>query len=156
MDTPFNPKDYVMYLSSLEDASVAYHFEQFKYRRANIQFGIVDLTDGMYAVMEERTREEKGWRFIEPPELNFLNLDFDQLDDIYCRSNHPILWHHLEKALNIMDRDLLIFIATTGLPFERMIRHSLARSSVNAENRFVGKEEAYALWNTDTSEPLKK
>ena len=139
-----------MYLSSLEDATVAYHFEQFKYRRANIQFGIVDLTDGMYAVLEERTREEKGWRFIEPPELNLRDLDFDQLDEIYNRSNQPTVWHQLEKAINLMDRDLLIFIATTGLPFERMIRHSLARSNVNAKNRFVGKDQAYTLWNTDT------
>ena len=155
MKKDYNPKDYVMYFSSLDDATFAYHFETFKYRRTHIEFGIVDMTDGIHAVMENEVARELGWTFIDPPELEFEKLSFDRFDEIYDKelsNNQPSFWKELEMAFAFTDRDLFIFLIQKQFPIDRYIRFNLAQRQVNTDNRFIGKQEAYALWSWEDSD----
>ena len=154
MNRPFNPKEHVMYYATLDDATVAYHFETFKYRRAGLVFCVIPMEDGLYAVTEKDKAEELGWKNVLHPdsELNFESLNFDRLDEIYDNNRRPHFWDQLERTLSMVDRDLLIFIIQTQFPIEQFIRHYLMRQSVNTDNRIISKVQARILWDWEETE----
>jgi hypothetical protein len=117
----------------------------FQHRLADFRFGVVDGPDNDYAVMDEATRDDMGFTFLETP-VDYTNLSFDGIR--HLRMDRDPLPHLAEitGTFSIMNGELLRFILETKLPLEKLIRYELAIRGYDKNQRWVGFEKSEQIW----------
>ncbi len=118
----------------------------FKYRIAEIKFGVIHGPDDNWAVCEEATSQE-----IEISFLNILPKDYSQIsyDDIrHIRmDNNPLPhWEELFGMFSVMDGEILRYILHAKIPLEKLIRHELTGRGYDENHRWCGFDKANEIW----------
>ena len=118
----------------------------FKYRIANITFGIINGPDKNYAVCEEATAEEMELRFLDILPSDYSDLNYKQLDVI--RQDQELLpfWESIIGIVSVVEGDILRFILDKKIPLDKIIRHELALRGFDKNHRWCGFDKARDIW----------
>ena len=118
----------------------------FKYRIAQIKFGVIHGPDNNWAVLEEATSLELEMPFLDilPKDLSDFNYD----DFRHLKMDKDPL-PHLEKTLgmvSVMDGEILRFLVQSKFPLEKLIRDELACRGYDENHRWCGFDKASEIW----------
>lgn len=121
----------------------------FKYRIANIVFGVINGPKNNWAVCEQATADEMGFPFLNILPKNYIKLPYRQLDKIRQDEDPLPHWETIVGMLAVMDGEILRFILENQLPLDRMIRHELALRGFDKNHRWCGFDKAREVWLND-------
>src|SRR5690554_1178666 len=98
----------------------------FKYRIANIRFGVLHGPDNNWAVCEEATAQELEMEFLDILPENYSLMDYDDIRHI--RMDRDVLphWDAIVGMISVTDGEILRYIIHAKIPLEKLIRHELA------------------------------
>jgi len=118
----------------------------FKYRIANITFGVIHRPDNNWAVIEKATSEEMEMPFLNILPKDMSRLSYEQIRHIRM-DREPL--PHLEAItgkFSVMDGEILRFILHTKIPLEKLIRFELASRGYDENHRWCGFDKAQEIW----------
>ena len=118
----------------------------FKYRIANIKFGVIHGPDNNWAVLEEVTSQEMEIPFLDILPEDMSKLSYDQIRHIRM-DDDPL--PHLEAlfgTFSTMDGELLRFILHAKIPLDKLIRFELASRGFDENHRWCGFDKARDIW----------
>jgi hypothetical protein len=121
----------------------------FKYRIANIVFGVIHGSNNNWAVCEQATADEIGFSFLKVLPKDYIKLTYKQLDKIRQDEDPLPHWETIVGMLAVMDGEILRFILKNQLPLDRMIRHELALRGFDKNHRWCGFDKARDVWLND-------
>ncbi len=121
----------------------------FKYRIANITFGVIEGPDDNWAVLEEATSKEMEMPFLDLLPKDMSHLSYDKIR--YIRMDKELLphWEELFGIFSTLDGELLRFILYAKLPLKKLICYELASRGYDKNHRWCGFEKASEIWLTD-------
>ncbi|WKD85222.1 hypothetical protein KCTC32516_00562 [Polaribacter huanghezhanensis] len=137
------------YLDFFEDKDKAIDHAlwlNFKYRIANITFGVIAGPDNNWAVLEEATSKEMEMPFLNVLPNDYSKMSYRNLRHIKMDSNPLPHFEELFGAFSTMDGELLRFILQTKIPLEKIIRHELASRGFDKNHRWCGFDKAQKIW----------
>ena len=138
-----------IYLDLFDSQEKAIHHAMwlnFKYRIAEISFGVIHGSDDNWAVLEQATADEMEMPFLDILPKDYSELTFDVIRHIRMDDN-PL--PHLEELIgqfSTMDGELLRYIIHTKLPLEKLIRFELAGRGHDKDHRWCGFDKAASIW----------
>jgi len=118
----------------------------FKYRIANIKFGVIHGKKNDWAVCEEVTAKEIGITFLDILPKGHQKLMYAHIRHIKMDRD---LLPHWEKIMGIIattDGEILRYILHSKIPLEKLIRFELADRGYDKNHRWCGFEKAYKIW----------
>lgn len=140
------------YLDVFEDQQKAIDHAMwlnFKYRIANISFGVINGPENNWAVCEKETAEEIGTSFLGVLPENYLKLSYRKLDKIKQDQDLLPFWESIVGIFSVIDGDILRFILENKIPLNKIIRHELAIRGFDKNHRWCGFDKARDIWLTD-------
>jgi hypothetical protein len=118
----------------------------FKYRIAQIKFGVIHGPDNNWAVLEELTAKEVEMPFLDILPKNYAAMSYDEIRHMRM-DKEPL--PHLEALMShfsTMDGEILRYILYAKIPLEKLIRFELADRGFDENHRWVGFEKANEIW----------
>jgi len=118
----------------------------FKYRIANIRFGVLHGPDNNWAVCEEATAQELEMEFLDILPENYSLMDYDDIRHI--RMDRDVLphWDAIVGMISVTDGEILRYIIHAKIPLEKLIRHELAGRGYDENHRWCGFDKASEIW----------
>ena len=98
----------------------------FKYRVANILFGVIEGPDDNWAVLEEATAKEMEIPFLDILPKEYTQFTYSQIQTIAQDDAPHRHWEEIRGLFSSFDGELLRFILHYKVPLERLIRWELA------------------------------
>jgi len=118
----------------------------FKYRIANIVFGVIHGPKNNWAVCEQATANEMGFPFLNILPKDYLNISYKQLDKIRQDKEPLPFWESLVGMFTVTDGEILRFILENKMPLDKIIRHELALRGFDKNHRWCGFDRARDIW----------
>jgi hypothetical protein len=121
----------------------------FKYRIAQIKFGIIQRPNNNWAVCEEATAKEMEMEFLDILPKDYSEMTYDDIRLIRM-DKEPL--PHLEELMGhftTMDGEILRFILHSKIPVEKLIRFVLAERGFDKNHRWVGFSKSFEIWLND-------
>ncbi len=118
----------------------------FKYRIADIVFGVIHGPDDNWAVCEQATAEEMDMMFLDILPKNYLELNYKQLDVIRQDQEPLPFWDAIVGLVSTADGEILRFILANNIPLDKIIRHELALRGFDKNHRWCGFDKAREIW----------
>jgi len=118
----------------------------FKYRVANIRFGILQHSDAQFAVCEEATANEMAVKFLEILPEDYSQMNFEEIRDIRMDSDPLSFWETIIGIFSVIDGEILRYLLHTKIPLKKLIRYELACRGYDKNNRWCGFEKAKEIW----------
>ncbi len=118
----------------------------FKYRIAEIVFGVIHGPERNFAVCEEATAHEMEMVFLDILPKDYSNMTYDEIRHIKMDKNPLAHLENLMGTFAIMDGELLHFILHTNIPLEKLIRYELAGRGYDENHRWSGFNKASEIW----------
>jgi hypothetical protein len=118
----------------------------FKYRIANITFGVIHGPDNNWAVLEEATSEEMGMPFLDLLPKDMSQLSYDQIRHIRMDKEPLPYWEELIGLFSTTDGEILRFILHAKMHIEKFIRFELASRGYDENHRWCGFDKAQEIW----------
>lgn len=118
----------------------------FKYRIANIRFGVLHGPDNNWAVCEEATAQELEMEFLDILPENYSLMDYDDIRHI--RMDRDVLphWDAIVGMISVTDGEILRYIIHAKIPLEKLIRHELTGRGYDENHRWCGFDKASEIW----------
>jgi len=118
----------------------------FKYRKANIKFGVISHPNRMWAVLEEATSIEMKISFLDILPKDYAEMSFENIRHI--RMDHDPLphWEEIFGEFTTMDGEILRYILHAKIPLDKLIRHELASRGYDENHRWCGFKKAKEIW----------
>ena len=121
----------------------------FKYRIAQIRFGVIPHPNRMWAVCEEATANEIGTQFLDILPQDYSEMSYDDIRHIRMDKNVLFHWEHIIGMFSVADGEILRYILHAKIPLEKLIRHELAGRGYDENHRWCGFEKAQEIWLTN-------
>lgn len=118
----------------------------FKYRIAQIKFGVIDGPDNNWAVVEEATAAEMGMLFLDIVPHDHSEMSYTNIRHIQMDSNPLPHWESIAGMFSIADGEILRYLLYAKIPLEKFIRHELASRGYDENHRWCGFEKAGEIW----------
>lgn len=118
----------------------------FKYRIANIRFGVLHGPDNDWAVCEEATAQELEMEFLDILPNDYSRMSYDDIRHIRMDNDSLPFWDSIIGMFSIADGEILRFIIHAKIPLEKLIRHELAGRGYDENHRWCGFEKAADIW----------
>ena len=118
----------------------------FKYRIANIKFGVIHGPDNNWAVLEEATSEEMEMPFLDILPKDYSEMTYSQIRHIKMDRDPLPHWEKLMGVFSTMDGELLRYILHAKIPLEKCIRSELASRGYDENHRWCGFDRAEEIW----------
>ncbi len=118
----------------------------FKYRIANITFGIINGPDHNWAVLEEATSKEMEMPFLDILPKDLSELSYDKIRHIRMDNNPLPHWEEITGMFSVMDGEMLRYILDRKIPLEKLIRFELASRGYDENHRWCGIDKAEEIW----------
>lgn len=118
----------------------------FKYRIAGKEYGVIELANGEFKVIESVIIDTMKTPFKVPVPEDYSKLTYDEIRHIRMDKN-PL--HHLAEiigAFSVMDGEILRYILHANIPLEKLIRYELAIRGHDEDHHWVGFVEAERIW----------
>jgi hypothetical protein len=120
----------------------------FKYRIANIPFGIIKFKN-QFAVLEQSTACEMNVEFLDILPNDLSELSYDNLRHIRMDKEPLPHWESIIGHFSVMDGELLRYILHAKIPLEKLIRFELAGRGFDENHRWCGFDKASEIWMQD-------
>jgi len=121
----------------------------FKYRIAQIKFGVIDGPEDDWAVLEQATSDEMEMPFLDILPKDYSEMQYDQIRQIKMDKKPLPHWEKLFGTIATMDGEILRFILHTKIPLEKCIRYELASRGHDENHRWCGFKKAEEIWLTE-------
>jgi hypothetical protein len=118
----------------------------FKYRIANITFGVIHGPDNNWAVLEEATSHEMEMPFLDMLPKDMSHLSYHQIRHIRMDKEPLPYWEEITGMFSVMDGEILRFILHSYMPLEKLIRFELASRGYDKNHRWCGFDKASEIW----------
>lgn len=118
----------------------------FKYRIAGKEYGVIELPNGGFKVIESIIIKTMKTPFKVPIPEDYINLSYDELRHIKMDKDPLHHWEELCGTFSVMNGEILRYILHTKIPLEKLIRYELAIRGHNEDHHWVGFEEAERIW----------
>ena len=141
-----NPYNYLDEFDSEQKAIDHAIYLNFKYRIANITFGVIHGPEDNWAVCEEATAQEMEMPFLNNLPKDYSEITYRHLDSIRQDEDPLPHWESITGMLAVMDGEILRFILNNRVPLDRLIRHELALRGFDENHRWCGFDKAREIW----------
>ncbi len=141
-----NPYNYLDEFDSEQKAIDHAVYLNFKYRIANITFGVIHGPEDNWAVCEEATAQEMEMPFLNNLPKDYSEITYRHLDSIRQDEDPLPHWESITGMLAVMDGEILRFILDNRVPLDRLIRHELALRGFDENHRWCGFDKARKIW----------
>lgn len=141
-----NPYNYLDEFDSEQKAIDHAIYLNFKYRIANITFGVIHGPEDNWAVCEEATAQEMDMTFLNNLPKDYSEITYEHLDSIRQDEDPLPHWESITGMLAVMDGEILRFILNNRVPLDRLIRHELALRGFDKNHRWCGFDKAREIW----------
>lgn len=141
-----NPYNYLDEFDSEQKAFDHAIYLNFKYRIANITFGVIHGPEDNWAVCEEATAQEMEMPFFNNLPKDYSEITYRHLDSIRQDEDPLPHWESITGMLAVMDGEILRFILDNRVPLDRLIRHELALRGFDENHRWCGFDKARKIW----------
>ena len=118
----------------------------FKYRIANITFGVIHGPDNNWAVLEQATSDEMEIPFLDILPKDLSKMSYDQIRHIKMDKEPLPHWEEIKGMISAMDGELLRYLLQAKIPLEKLIRFELASRGFDENHRWIGFEKAFEIW----------
>ncbi|WP_027879245.1 hypothetical protein [Mesoflavibacter zeaxanthinifaciens] len=118
----------------------------FKYRIANICFGVLHGPDNNWAVCEEATAQEMDMEFLNVLPKDYSEMSYDNIRHIRMDQDPLPHWDSIIGLFSVADGEILRYILYAKIPLEKLIRHELAGRGYDKNHRWVGFDKACEIW----------
>jgi len=139
------------YLDLFDSKEKAIHHAlwlDFKYRIANIPFGVIKFKN-QFAVLEQNTACEMNAELLDVLPNNLSKLSYDDLRHIRMDKDPLPHWEKITGMFSVMDGEVLRYILHTKIPLEKLIRFELAGRGYDKNHRWCGFDKAAEIWLKD-------
>jgi len=136
------------YLDLFDNKEKAIHHAlwlNFKYRIANITFGVIQIKK-QWAVLEGATAKEMNVEFLDILPKDLSEMTYDKIRHIRMDKNPLPHWEDLFGMLSIMDGEILRYILYAKIPLKKLIRFELAGRGYDENHRWCGFDKANDIW----------
>lgn len=140
--------NYLDVFDSKEKATQHAIWLNFKYRIANIRFGVIEHPDKKWAVCEEATRDEMDISFLDTSQ-DHSDMSYDEIRHIRMDYDPLPHWEELTGTFSVMDGELLRFILHANIPLEKLIRYELAIRGYDENHLWCGFDKSEEIWLKD-------
>jgi len=118
----------------------------FKYRIANIKFGVIHGPDNNWEVLEQATSDKMEMPFLDILPKEMSHLSYDQIRHIKM-DNYPLPhWEEIIGMISVIDGEILRYLLHTKIPLEKLIRFELASRGYDKNHRWCGFDKAHEIW----------
>lgn len=138
--------EYLDCFELLEKATHQSIWLNFKYRIANIKFGVIDGPDNNWCGCEQATADEFDKEFLIDLPENYADMDYRQIRHIRMDRNPLPHWEKIYGMLSVMDSEILHFMIHAEVPLDQLIRYELAIRGRDKNDRWCGFEKAEEIW----------
>ncbi len=118
----------------------------FKYRIANIKFGIIHGPENDWAVCEEKTACEMEMTFLNVMPKDHSNLSYRDIRHIKMDRDPLPHWESITGNLSLADGEILRYLLHAKIPIEKFIRYELASRGYDKNHRWCGFDKAEEIW----------
>jgi len=118
----------------------------FKYRIANIKFGVIHGPDNNWAVLEEATSEEMEMPFLKILPKDLSEMSYDHIRHIRMDREPLPHWEEITGMISTMDGEIIRYLLHSKIPLEKLIRHELASRGFDKNHRWCGFDKASEIW----------
>ena len=118
----------------------------FKYRIAQITFGVIPHPNRKWAVCEEDAANELGAEFLDILPKDYSELSYRKLDTIRQDEDPLAYWESIIGMVTTMDGEVLRYVLKNRIPLDRIIRHELALRGFDKNHRWCGFDKAREIW----------
>ncbi len=137
---------YLDIFSSQEKAIHHCLWLNFKYRIANINFGIINGPNNNFAVVEEATAKEMEMSFLDILPKDYSKMTYDDIRHIRMDREQLTHLEELFGQFATMDGEILRFILHSKIPIEKLIRFVLAERGYDKNHRWCGFRKSFEIW----------
>ncbi|GGI58452.1 hypothetical protein [Winogradskyella haliclonae] len=117
----------------------------FEHRTCDKQFGVVQSIEHDYLVVPKCHPSIVNEVFEILPE-SYTSLSYDRIAEIFADCNPLWFWEELKGMFQTANGELLRFILEYNIPFEKLIRYSLASRGYDNQSQWVGFDKAKRIW----------
>lgn len=118
----------------------------FKYRIANIRFGVLNGPDNNWAVCEEATAQEMDMEFLNVLPKDYSEMSYDDIRHIRMDQEPLPHWGSIIGLFSVADGEILRYILLAKIPLEKLVRHELASRGYDKDHRWCGFDKAREIW----------
>lgn len=118
----------------------------FKYRIADIRFGVLQGPEDNWAVCEQITADEMEMSFLDVLPKDLSELTYKHLDSIRQDKEPLLFWISIVGMVSTLDGEILRFILENKIPLDKIIRHELALRGYDKDHRWCGFDKAREIW----------
>lgn len=118
----------------------------FKYRIADIRFGVLQGPEDNWAVCEQITADEMEVSFLDILPKDLSKLTYKHLDAIRQDKEPLPFWSSIVGMVSTLDGEILRFILENKIPLDKIIRHELALRGYDKDHRWCGFDKAREIW----------
>lgn len=118
----------------------------FKYRIANIRFGVLNGPDNNWAVCEEATAQEMDMEFLNVLPRDYSEMSYDDIRHIRMDQEPLLHWDSIIGLFSVADGEILRYILLAKIPLKKLIRHELAGRGYDKDYRWCGFDKAREIW----------
>ncbi|PHS65767.1 MAG: hypothetical protein COB12_06760 [Flavobacterium sp.] len=140
--------NYLDLFDSKEKAIYHAQWLNFKYRIANIPFGVIKFKN-QFAVLEHITACEMNVELLDVLPEDLSEITYDDVRHIRMDRDPLPHWGKITGMFSVMDGEILRYILESKIPLEKMIRFELAGRGFDKNHRWCGFEKAQEIWLTD-------
>tara|TARA_R110002124_G_scaffold17532_3_gene73509 strand:+ start:388975 stop:389406 length:432 start_codon:yes stop_codon:yes gene_type:complete len=118
----------------------------FKYRIANIKFGVLHGPENDWAVCEQATADEMEMTFLNVMPEDHSNMSYRDIRHIKMDRDPLPHWESITGMFSVADGEILRYLLHAKIPIEKFIRFELASRGYDKNHRWCGFDKAEEIW----------
>lgn len=118
----------------------------FKYRIANIRFGVIHGPENDWAVCERATADEMGQTFLKVMPDDHSKMNYRDIRHIRMDRESLPHWETITGMFSVVDGEILRYLLHAKIPMEMFIRYELAARGYDKNHRWCGFDKAEEIW----------
>jgi len=137
---------YLDIFSSQEKAIHHCLWLNFKYRIANIKFGVIHGPNNDWAIMEEAAANEMEMTLLDILPKDYSEMTYDEIRVLHMDKEPLPHFEQLLGEIATIDGEILRLILFYKIPIEKLIRFELASRGYDKNHRWCGFSKSYEIW----------
>lgn len=118
----------------------------FKYRIANITFGVIHGPENDWAVCEQTTADEMGRTFLGLLPDDHSKMSYRDIRHIKMDRDPLPHWESITGLFSVAGGEILRYMLHSKVPVEKLIRFELASRGYDKNHRWCGFDKAEEIW----------
>jgi len=118
----------------------------FKYRIAQIKFGVIHGPEDNWAVLEEATSREMEMTFLDILPKDYSDMTYRDIRHLRMDKQPLPHWEAISGMFSVADGEILRYILHNKIPLKKLICFELASRGYDENHRWCGFEKAGEIW----------